>query len=65
MDKQTPKIFKVSGYLLDPTGRLNANKIRSKLAYGCGYPFHTQHLHEKKKTSRLWEDVFLWWELLL
>lgn len=25
MDKQTPKIFKVSGYLLDPTGRLNRN----------------------------------------
>lgn len=49
MDKQTPKIFKVSGYLLDPTGRLNADKIRSKLAYGCGYPFHTQHLHEKKR----------------
>lgn len=35
MDKRTPKIFKVSGYLLDPTGRLNADKIRSKLAYGC------------------------------
>lgn len=57
MDKQTPKIFKVSGYLLDPTGRLNADKIRSKLAYGCGYPFHTQHLHvEQEKVKDLTED---------
>ena len=41
MDTKPAKLFKVGGYLLDPTGRLDANMIRSKIAYGCGYPFVT------------------------
>ena len=39
------KIFKVSGYLVDPTGRLNANQIKSKMQYGCGFPMIGQHIH--------------------
>ena len=45
MDTKPAKLFKVGGYLLDPTGRLDANMIRSKIAYGCGYPFVTHYLN--------------------
>lgn len=46
MDTKPAKLFKVGGYLLDPTGRLDANMIRSKIAYGCGYPFVTHYLNK-------------------
>ena len=57
MDTKPAKLFKVGGYLLDPTGRLDANMIRSKIAYGCGYPFVTHHLNvQQEKVREISED---------
>ena len=52
MDTKPAKLFKVGGYLLDPTGRLDANMIRSKIAYGCGYPFVTHYLNVQQEKVR-------------
>lgn len=57
MDTKPAKLFKVGGYLLDPTGRLDANMIRSKIAYGCGYPFVTHYLNvQQEKVREISED---------
>lgn len=29
------KLFKISGYLIDPTGRLEPHHIKAKMLYGC------------------------------
>lgn len=41
----TAKIFKLSGYLIDPTGRLEPHHIKAKMEYGCGFPLVGQHIH--------------------
>lgn len=43
-----PKIFKISGYLIDPTGRLEPHHIKAKMLYGCGFPLVGQHIHVQK-----------------
>lgn len=42
------KIFKLSGYLVDPTGRLEPKHIKAKMQYGCGFPMVGQHIHVEK-----------------
>lgn len=43
-----PKIFKISGYLIDPTGRLEPHHIKAKMLYDCGFPLVGQHIHVQK-----------------
>lgn len=43
-----PKIFKISGYLIDPTGRLEPHHIKAKMLYGCGFPLVGQHIMAKE-----------------
>lgn len=51
------KLFKISGYLLDLSGRLEPNYIKAKVEYGCGFPMIGQHIHvEKAEIEELSED---------
>ena len=51
------KIFKISGYLVDLTGRLEAHHIKAKIEYGCGFPMIGQHIHvEQAKVKGMDEN---------
>ena len=51
------KIFKISGYLVDPTGRLEAHHIKAKIEYGCGFPMIGQLIHvEQAKVKGMDEN---------